>query len=138
MPTYEYKCQECEQIEEIRHSIHKNPRYKCSNCGAKMERQIVLGSYVITQGIKGSVEDHKESEYAKKTKDPERAIKSRKKAFGQDAVGDPSMQSDPRHIVKRGRTLGGQQKEINRDEFIRAASKDDHTVSECLKALNKK
>ncbi len=138
MIRYDYKCKECDQIEEIQHSIHKNPKYKCSNCEARMERQISLGSYVITGGLKGSLEDHKEAEHTKKVKDPERAVKTRKKAFGTDAVGDPGMTTDPRHIVKRGRTLGGQQKDIDRNEFIRAAAKDPVMVQKAVDSLQKK
>lgn len=137
MPIYDYKCPECDQVEEIQHSIHKNPKYKCSNCETRMERQISLGSYVITSGINGSLEDHRESEHTKKVKDPERAVKSRTKEFGHDAVGDPGMRSDPRHVVKRGRTLGGQQKDVDKNEFIKAAAKDDHMVNEAVKAVNK-
>ena len=137
MPLYDYKCSTCDQIEEITHSIHKSPKYKCSNCNENMERQISMGSYVIAGGINGSIADHKESEHTKKVKDPERAVKSRKRAFGSDAVGDPSMTTDPRHLVKRGRTLGGQQKDIDKGEFIRAAAKDDHCVSEALKVIKK-
>ncbi len=137
MPLYDYKCYECEQIEEIKHSIHKNPKYNCSNCGMKMERQISLGSYVITDGIKGSLEDHKESEHTKKVKDPERAVRSRNKAFGVDSVGNPSMTTDPRHVVKRGRTLGGQQKDVDRNEFIKAAAKDPLMVQTSIDALKK-
>lgn len=137
MINYDYKCPGCDQIEEIQHSIHKNPKYKCSNCDTKMERQISLGSYVITSGIKGSLEDQKESEHTKKIKDPERAVQSRKRAFGHDAVGDPSMSTDPRHIVKKGRTLGGQQKEVDRDEFIRAAARDDYAVQKAQETLKK-
>jgi len=103
----------------------------------KMKRLISYGGYVITGGINGSLDDHKEVEHTKKVKDPERAVKSRKKAFGSDAVGDPSMQTDPRHVVKRGRTLGGQQKDIDKGEFIKAAAKDDHMVNEAIKAVNK-
>lgn len=138
MPCYDYECPECKQAEEIQHSIHKNPKYKCSNCGIKMERLISTGSYVITKGLKGSLEDHKEAEHSKKVKDPERAVKARKKAFGHDAVGDPGMTSDPRHVIRRGRTLGGQQKDIDRGEFIKAAAKDDHIVEQCIKATKNK
>lgn len=137
MPHYDYQCPECEQIEEIQHSIHKNPKIKCSNCNTKMERQISLGSYVITTGIKGSLEDHKKSEHTKKVKDPERAVRARKKAFGIDAVGDPGMTSDPRHVIRRGRTLGGQQKDIDKGEFIKAAAKDHVMVQKALDALKK-
>jgi putative FmdB family regulatory protein len=135
MPFYDYQCVKCEQIEEIKHSIHEDPKYKCSNCNSKMERQISMGSYVITTGLNGTLEDHKESEHTKKVKDPERAVRSRKKEFGHDAVGDPGMCSDPRHVVKRGRTLGGQQKDIDKGEFIKAAAKDDHMVNEAIKAV---
>lgn len=137
MPIYDYQCSDCEQIEEIRHSIHEDPKIICSTCMSEMARLISKSSYVITNGIKGSLEDHKEKEHTKKVKDPERAIRARKKEFGQDAVGDPSMQSDPRHVVKRGRTLGGQQKDIDKAEFIKAAAKDDCMVNEALKAIKK-
>lgn len=137
MPLYDYKCPECDQVEEIQHSIHKDPKFKCSNCKSHMDRQISLGSYLITGGIKGSLEDRKEAEHTKKVKDPERAVKARKRAFGTDAVGDPGMTSDPRHVVKRGRTLGGQQKDIDKGEFIKAAAKDDYMVNEAIKAVNK-
>lgn len=137
MVLYDYKCPACDQIEEILHSIKENPKYDCSNCGELMRRQIGVGSCVITGGVKGSLESLKESEHSKKIKDPERAVRSRTRAFGHDAVGDPSMSTDPRHIVKRGRTLGGQQKEVNRDEFIKAAAKDDYILNQCLLA-NKK
>lgn len=92
---------------------------------------------MITGGIKGSLEEHKESEHTKKVKDPERAVRSRKKAFGKDAVGDPSMQTDPIHIFKRGRTLGGQQKDIDKAEFIKAAAKDQVMVKKAQDALRK-
>jgi len=96
-----------------------------------------MGSYVIVGGINGSIADHKESEHTKKVKDPERAVKSRKKECGRDAVGDPSMNTDPRHVVKRGRTLGGQQKDIDKDEFIKAAAKDPVMVKKAQDALKK-
>ena len=138
MPLYDYKCPSCDQIEEISHSIKKDPEYNCGNCETIMERQVGMGSCVIIGGIKGSLEDHRESEHTKKVKDPERAVKGRKKAFGTDAVGDPGMTTDPRHIVKRGRTLGGQQKEVDRNEFIRAAAKDPVMVKKAQEALKKR
>ena len=137
MPCYDYCCPECESVQEISHSIHKNPTIKCSECDTKMGRMITGGAYVIHGGIQDSLEDRREKEHTKKVKDPERAVKMRKKEFGHDAVGDPRMETDPRHIVKRGRTLGGQQKEVDRDEFIRAAARDDYTVQTAQEALRK-
>lgn len=98
---------------------------------------ISCGSYLITSGLKGTLEGHKEAERTKKVKDPERAVRSRKKAFGRDAVGDPSMQTDPRHVIKRGRTLGGQQKEVDKAEFIKAAAKDSVMVEKALDVVKK-
>lgn len=134
---YDYQCPACEQVEEVIHSIHKNPKITCSVCDVKMSRLIGYGGYVITKGIKGSLKDHKESEHTKKVKDPERAVRSRKKEFGHDAVGDPSMQSAPRHVIKRGRTLGGQQKDIDKNELTKALAKDDYAVQKAIESLKK-
>ena len=136
MPHYYYKCPKCENIQEEFHSIKKNPRILCKNCNVKMNRIIGYGN-LITNGIKETLSDHRESEHTKKVKDPERAIRSRKKEFGTDSVGNPKMSSDPRHIVKRGKTLGGQQKDIDKTEFIKAAAKDDYIVEKCKKIIDK-
>ena len=138
MPCYDYKCPACEQVEEVRHMMSEKPKITCSSCSTKMNRMISCGGYIITSGIKGSLADHKESEYTKKVKDPDRAVRSRKKAFGSEAVGDPSMQTDPRHVIKRGRTLGGQQKEVDRKEFIKAAAKDPVMVQKAMDSLKKR
>jgi len=132
---YDYKCPACNYVEEVFHSMNKNPKITCQECLTKMERTISCG-YVIS-GLKGSLKDHKEAEHTKKVKDPERAVRSRKKAFGRDAVGDPSMTTDPRHVVKRGRTLGGQQKEVDKAEFIKAAARDPIIVQKAIDSLKK-
>ena len=98
-------------------------------------KQIGTG-YLLTAHMKPTRAEHKEAEHHKKVKDPERAVKSRKKAFGHDAVGDPKMESDARHLVK-GRVLGGQQKEIDKKEFIQTAAKSDHIVKVAQDALKK-
>ena len=134
MPTYDYMCEKCEHIVEIFHSMSDETERQCSECQSTMNKQIGYG-YFIAGGIKPTLASHRESERTKKVKDPERAVKSRKREFGHDAVGDPGMQTDPRHVVKRGRTLGGQQKEVDKREFIKAAARDDRMVAECQKAL---
>ena len=132
MPTYDYECPKCETVEEITHSIHKNPKLRCQTCQTLLKRLISRGVYLIESGIKESITAYRESEHNKQVKDPERAVKARKKAFGQDAVGDTSMQTDPRHIIK-GRALAGQQKEVDKKEFIQAAAKDDYILDQCIK-----
>jgi len=101
-----------------------------------MKRLPGTGSAIMFN-TKGTIADHKQSEHTKKVKDFDRAVKSRKKAFGTDSVGNPSDQPDPKHIVKRGRTLGGQQKEVDKTEFIKAAAKSNHIVDVAKSALKK-
>ena len=135
MPTYDYFCGKCRFGKEVIHTMKESPKILC-NCGKIMNKMIGTGLY-IAGGLKGSVADHKESEHTKKVKDFDRAIRSRKKAFGVEDVGNPSDTPDPMHIIKRGRALGGQEKDVDRQEFIKAAAKDDHTVEQCIKAIKK-
>ncbi len=136
MPIYDYRCPKCELVEEQCHSIHEDPKFKCSECQTHMERQIGTGAYIAT-GLKPSLADVRETEHGKKVKDPERAIRARKKVFGSDDVGHPVSEADPRHIIRRGRTLGGQQKEVDKGEFIKAAAKDPLLVKKAQEALKK-
>lgn len=107
MAAYDYQCEKCSVIEEHFHPMIKNPTIKCPKCKNKMKRIISGGNYIISGGLQDTRADHKEKEHTKKVKDPERAVKNRNKHFGKEAVGDPSMKTDPMHIVKRGRSLGG-------------------------------
>jgi len=138
MPTYQYYCKKCDDISEHVHSIKDDPIIKCEECNRKLKRMVGIGCYVISGGIDQKIEDYKESEHKKKVKDFERAIRNRKKHFGVDSVGNPDDKPDPRHIVKRGKTLGGAEKEINREEFVKAAAKDKTIVNACQKALRNK
>lgn len=138
MPTYDYCCEKCNITTEIVHSIKDNSDQLCTKCNSVMIRQIGLGTYIVTGGITKSRSEQKEEDHSKKVKDFDRALKSRKKAFGSDSVGNPSDKPDPMHIVKRGRTIGGQQKEVDKKEFIKAAAKDNFMVAKAQEALNKK
>lgn len=137
MPRYNYQCVHCDIVEEQTHSIKVDPKFHCPECKKLMQRMIGMGIYVST-GFQPSLEDRKEAEHTKKVKDPERAVRSRQKLLGRDAAGDPSMTTDPRHIVRRGRTLGGQEKDIDKREFIQAAAKDDYILEQCIKATKNK
>lgn len=113
----------------------ESPR-PCPKCEKPMKKML-NASFIVGSPMKPTIADHKETEYSKKVKDPERAVRMRKKAFGKDAVGDPSMKTDPRHIVKRGKTLGGQQKEVDKGEFIKAAARDPGMVKIAQNAIKK-
>ena len=111
----------------------------CPECSANMRKEIGTGAVIRIGGFgeHKTRADRKEADHMKKVKDMERAVRMRKKAFGHDAVGDPVDKPDPRHIVKKGRTLGGQQMEVDKTEFVKAAAKDPGMVKVAADALAK-
>lgn len=50
MPTYEYRCRECDHQFEIFQSISVAPLTTCPVCGGKVERLISGGSGLIFKG----------------------------------------------------------------------------------------
>ena len=50
MPTYEYKCAVCNHIQEVRHSISKDPLIPCEICGCIAIRQISGGGMLDLKG----------------------------------------------------------------------------------------
>ena len=138
MPHYDYCCEECGYDTEIFHMMSDSSSRLCPECESVMIKQMGTG-YLASSGFKPTSEDRKESEYTKKVRDKERSVKSRRKAFGHDAVGDPVDTPDSMHIIKKGKTLGGQQMEVDKKEFIKAAAKDPlmvHKAQEILKKSN--
>lgn len=47
---YEYKCDECDLITEIMHSMTETPEYKCEKCGKAMRKLITGGTGFILNG----------------------------------------------------------------------------------------
>ena len=134
MACYDYRCEVCKITTELSHSMFDTSMKFCEKCRYEMVKQVSCG-YIASKGFNPTLEDHRESENTAKVKDHERAVKMRKRAFGHDAVGDPVDSSDPIHIVKRGKTIGGQEKTIDKGEFVRAASKDPYMVQIAKNAL---
>jgi putative FmdB family regulatory protein len=138
MPTYDYFCQKCDTTIEIIHSIKDTDIKFCETCQSELRKLISPGCYVANAySAHGTLADHKEMNHTKKVKDLERAIKKRRNLFGSADVGDPSDKPDPRHIVRRGKTIGGQHIEVDKKAFIKAAAKDDYTVNKAIQALKK-
>lgn len=135
MPNYDYYCPTCENVQEIFHSMKSEEKYFCEKCKVELRKKICAPFYVINRN--GKLSQIKEEDHRKKVKDPERARRSRLRAFGHDAVGDPAMQNDPRHVIKRGKTLGGQEKTVDKQEFIKAASQYQPIVDKAVEVVNK-
>jgi len=45
MPVYEYKCEQCEKVEEVLHSMTETPDVNCPDCGAPCGR--IISSFKI-------------------------------------------------------------------------------------------
>jgi putative FmdB family regulatory protein len=50
MPTYDYKCSSCQNIQENFHSISSNPIIKCEKCNSTCERMMSSSSNFILKG----------------------------------------------------------------------------------------
>lgn len=135
MPFYDYACDSCGNITEIRHEMSDQPTINCPQCASIMHKQI-SATFTVKFGNFRSLEEKKDAERMKKIKDPDRAVRNRKKLFGASEVGTPSMKTDPKHVIKRGRTLGGQQIDVDKKEVIKALAKDNVAVAQAQKALN--
>lgn len=146
MPTYDYVCEnlKCvahDYLVEIFHSMSDETEHVCLKCKRSLKKCISGGYDVIVKH--GTLAKSREEDHLKKVKDPERAEKSRKKHFGSEAIGsskeDGYRQGSPvglkGHV--KGRALGGQVKEIDKAEFIKAAAKDDYIVEKAQEALKK-
>ena len=58
MPTYDYKCKNCEYTEVIMHSMEKSLRPKCAKCGKIMTKQIGTGGSLQFKGSGFYVNDY--------------------------------------------------------------------------------
>ena len=71
MPTYEYKCLNCNHSFEIFQSMNAEPVKVCPNCGGKVKRLIGTGAGTIFKGSGFYQTDYKNksaTDKAKKTK----------------------------------------------------------------------
>ena len=65
MPTYEYKCNECEEVFEVFQKITENPLRECSVCGGELKRLISGGAGIIFKGSGFYITDNKNSSNTK-------------------------------------------------------------------------
>ena len=66
MPTYDYKCKDCEHTWEEFQSITAKPTKKCPKCGKrKAERQIGPGAGIIFKGSGFYETDYRSETYKK-------------------------------------------------------------------------
>jgi len=68
MPTYEYKCNECDHTFDVFQSIKDDPVLKCENCGGKVKR-LIGAAGIIFKGSGFYVNDYKKKENSNKSAD---------------------------------------------------------------------
>ena len=66
MPTYEYKCGNCDHLMEIFQSITASPKKKCPECGKlQLQRLLGIGSGIIFKGTGFYETDYRSDSYKK-------------------------------------------------------------------------
>jgi len=135
VPTYDYGCKNCGNVMEVIHRMDEKPRIKCPECGKRMGMQF-SSTFNVMMNIKGTVEDYREREHKKKVKDPERAVRMRKKMFGKEAVGDPCMKSDPKKVIKKKIIKEGGAT-VDKKDFIKKAARKEGVVRQAQEVLKR-
>jgi putative FmdB family regulatory protein len=96
MPTYEYKCGNCDHLMEIFQSITASPKKKCPECGKlKLQRLMGIGSGVIFKGTGFYETDYRSDSY-KKGAESEKKSTSETKTDGKKDTKNAEPKSTPK------------------------------------------
>ncbi|MDA0808179.1 MAG: zinc ribbon domain-containing protein [Planctomycetota bacterium] len=95
MPTYDYKCANCEHQWEEFQSITAKPLRKCPECGKlKAKRMIGPGAGIIFKGSGFYETDYRSSSYNKGAAADKKASESSSKSDSGSKSSDKSPKSD--------------------------------------------
>lgn len=98
MPTYDYRCRECEHTFEHYQSITAKPLRRCPKCGMnKVIRLIGTGSGVIFKGSGFHQTDYRSADYQKSAK----AEKESSSSAGGSEPGKSQTQKDAPGVSKQ-------------------------------------
>ena len=61
MPTYDYKCNSCEEVFEKFHGISETPQVACPSCGKDSRKIIGVGAGIMFKGSGFYTTDYKKS-----------------------------------------------------------------------------
>ena len=74
MPTYEYKCGNCDHLMEVFQSITASPKKKCPECGKlKLKRLMGIGAGIIFKGNGFYETDYRSDSYKKDAESEKKA-----------------------------------------------------------------
>ncbi|MCF6148257.1 MAG: zinc ribbon domain-containing protein [Candidatus Kuenenia sp.] len=91
MPTYEYRCSECNHEFELFQSIKSDPVKECPSCGRfSVERIIGMGGAVIFKGSGFYQTDYRSDEYKSRAKKESEIAKPETKDKKQEKKAEKS------------------------------------------------
>ena len=94
MPTYDYRCNNCEHTWELFQSIKAKPVRKCPECGKSSAKRVIgPGAAVIFKGSGFYQTDYRSDSY-KKGAAADKKDKSPSKSEGKSDSGSTSKSSD--------------------------------------------
>jgi len=59
MPTYDYECNECKNVQEEFHAMTQTPKFACKKCGGKTTKIISEGAGIAFHGTGFYTTDYK-------------------------------------------------------------------------------
>lgn len=89
MPTYDYRCPDCQHEQEHFHGINEKPHVKCEECGKRMKKLMGKGAGVVFKGP-----GFYETDYRKKDKTNQRVIDAIKKNSPDDQLAEGGVRRE--------------------------------------------
>ena len=94
MPTYEYKCLDCDDRFDLFQSITEDPIEECPSCGGKVKRLIGAGAGLIFKGSGFYITDYRSEGYKESAKkDTESSSDSKNSKKDKDSKSSDSKES---------------------------------------------
>ncbi len=76
MPTYDYECTRCGELQELFHGMNEAPRVRCKGCGGTARKRIGAGAGLIFKGSGFYQTDYRSSGYVNAAKAEQSAASS--------------------------------------------------------------
>lgn len=104
MPTYDYKCDDCENIFEVFQKMKDEPLKTCPQCGGEVRRIVSGGTGVIYKGSGFYITDYKAkgSAQSKTESMPETKAESKAETVSSDSSTEIKTETPKTETVKSG------------------------------------
>ncbi|MGA2093725.1 MAG: zinc ribbon domain-containing protein [Sedimentisphaerales bacterium] len=106
MPTYEYRCENCDYQFEKMQGITAKAIHKCPKCGkSSLKRLIGTGAGIIFKGSGFYATDYRSEGYKQSVKSESSAKSSEKKeTTATPAKSDAKTTSEPKKTINKGKS----------------------------------